>query len=229
MLKDKPLPTNEAEWEQQLEQLNLTVPAHQAELGLSAGDLVRLNAAAVNFAYLRNMADIVEDAKQAFTTYKRNIMNGPETGNFEPPVFTAIVMPELAEPGIIPWTRNLIQRIKNSTGFTQELGEEFGLLEQVPDPFNPGDIVPELKLKALIDGKVEIKFSKQGLAAMKVFRRKKGESAWADAGTYTNSPGIDPATAPGGEPEAFEYRGILLDKNEPVTQYSPVYTIVTNP
>lgn len=50
-----------------------------------------------------------------------------------------------------------------------------------------------------------------------------------DAGTHTTSPGIDQATAHGGEPEAMEYRGILLDKNEPVTQYSPVYTIVTNP
>jgi hypothetical protein len=228
-MPDVPFPTNEGDIELFIENLAEKAPAVQVVLGLSAGDMVRLAAAAANFDYMRNMTNQVNDSKEAFTSFKNDLFYGPTEGNLAVPTFPAITLPELGEPGIVPWVKSLIKRIKASPGYTDQIGIDLGLFTDTVPESDPSAIVPTLALKALNDGNVEIKFSKQGLDAMRVDWRKKGEAAWNLAGVYTTSPGIHNQPSTGNEPEGREYRGILLKKNEPVSQYSATYNIVTTP
>lgn len=194
-----------------------------------AGDSVQTAANAANYNYLRAVAQQITDSKEAFFQYKNSMFSGPTEGTFEPPVLPIVTLPELGSPGIETWTKQLIKRIKAAPGYTQQIGEDLGLVMNGGDSLNPADIVPTLTLKALNDGGVEIKFSKQGLDAMRVDYRKKGESTWLFAGVYTSSPGFHSAPSTDDAPEGREYRGILLKKNEPVSQYSPTYNVVTTP
>src|SRR5690606_26921994 len=110
------------------------------------------------------------------------------------------------------------------------MGEALGLVTSGGESIAPGDVVPSITPKAVNDGVVEIKFKKSGFTAIRIDYRKKGDSEWQLAGVYTNSPGLHNApSVPPGQPEAREYKGILLKKNQPVTQYSPTYTVVTTP
>lgn len=222
-------PENEGDTELFLNNLDVKLPIYQVVLALTVGDTVRAAANAANYSYLRTIASQIEDSKEAFYAFKRSMYTGPTEGTFEPPVLPIVTMPELANPGIVTWTKQLIKRIKAATGYTQQIGEDLGLVTAESDSLNPADIIPTLTVKALNDGGVEIKFSKQGLDAMRVDYRKKGEAAWLLAGVYTSSPGIHNAPSTGNEPEGREYRGILLKKNAPVSQYSPTYNVVTTP
>lgn len=228
-MPDIPFPAAEGDIELLLENFDVKLPGYQATLALTAGDLTRVAANAANYNYLRALATQVNDSKEAFFAFKASMFTGPTEGAFEPPILPIVTLPELGSPGIVTWTRQLIKRIKAATGYNQQIGEDLGLVTATGDSLNPADIVPTLTVKALNDGAVEIKFSKQGLDAMRVDWRKKGDGAWLLAGVYTGSPGIHDTPSTGGEPEGREYRGILLKKNVAVSQYSPTYNVVTTP
>ncbi len=87
-----------------------------------------------------------------------------------------------------------------------------------------------LVVTALPRGKVSIAFSKQGQDAMRGEFKRKKDTEWLLAGIWTTSAGIhDEPSVPPGDPESRQYRGILLNKNEPFGNYSTIYTIVTTP
>ncbi|HMO82229.1 MAG TPA: hypothetical protein PKD24_15740 [Pyrinomonadaceae bacterium] len=228
-MPDKPFPKSEAEIEQLIDRLEAELPAYQVLLGLTVGDMVRLSNAKANFHYIRDVAGEISGKKESFQDFKNAMFNGPETPTIDPPVFPVIALPELHEQGIIPFIRSLIKQLKASPNYTEAIGEVLDLVVDSPDHLNPGDIVPELRLKSIEDGEVEIKFSKQGLDAIRIDWRVKDTTEWQNAGTFTTSPAIHSHPSTDGKPEAREYRGRLLKKNVPVSQYSAIYTVVTNP
>lgn len=176
------------------------------------------------------MANQVNDSKDEFFSFKEQMFYGDPNANFKVPVFPVLEMPEGAAPGIVTWVKQLIKRIKAAPGYTPQIGEALGLVTTGSEGIAPGDIIPQLTPKAINDGAVEIKFKKQGMTAIRIDYRKKGDSGWKLAGVYSSSPAIHfEQSTPPDTPEAREYRGILLKKNEPVTQYSATYNIVTTP
>lgn len=228
-MPEKPFPKSELEINVLLQGLAVKVPPNQATLGLTAGDITALTENAANFDYLVNVAQQVSDSKQAFTDFKNDMFYG-EPG-FSPalPTFPTITTPATISGGIITWLKALLKRIKAAPGYTEQIGEELGLIVDNPEPLVPGDIVPELKIAALNDDQIEIKFSKQGLDALRVDWRPAGTEDWLTAGVFTSSPAIYQHNSPGKNPQAIEIRGRLLQKNNPVSQYSPIYQVVTNP
>lgn len=229
-MADKPIPTNEGEFELFIENLAAKIGPFVTDLGLSVGDTTRLGDSATTFDYLRNMANQVNDSKDEFFSFKDQMFNGPTEGLIKVPVFPVLDLPEGATPGIITWTRQLVKRIKAAPGYTQQIGETLGLVTSGGEPISPDTIIPEMSVKAMNDGAVEIKFKKQGMTAIRIDYRKKGDSGWKLAGVYSSSPAVHfEQSTPPDTPEAREYRGILLKKNDPVTQYSPTYNVVTTP
>lgn len=228
-MPEKPIPTNEGDLELYLENLFEKMPEYQVPLSISVADMNRLNNAATNFDYLRNMANQVNDAKESFSEFKKTMIYGPEDASLTMPLFPEITLPGATEPGILPWLRGFVKRIKANPNYTTQIGENLGFIVDNPDPFNPGEIIPELKIKVMSDDQIEIKFSKQGLDALRVDWRPAGTEDWLSAGVFTSSPAIYQHNSPGKNPQAIELRGRLLQKNNPVSQYSPIYQVVTNP
>jgi hypothetical protein len=231
MLRDKPLPTNEAERLIFMQNCVVKLPLYAAALGLTPLEVSTQADDTLNYEYLITVPQQVNDSKDAFYSFKELVIDGAITNVIPPdPTFPVIATPKSATPGIIKRIRLLVKRIKASTGFTDQIGEDLGLLENVPNSIVPQDIVPDMKLKALTGSRVEISFSKKGFDAMRVEYQRKNDNGWQLAGVFTSSPAIHelPPELPG-EPESRSYRGVLMEKNVAVTQYSPTYTIVTTP
>ncbi len=228
-MPDKPFPRDEAGIEAMLDLFSAVLPGLQALLGLSAGDMVRLENARANFHYIRDIRNQIDAVNDFFGDWKDAMFKGPESPTIEIPVYPVITLPELAEQGIIPFLKYLIKKIKAAADYNESIGEQLDLVTNEPAPFNPEEIIPTLTLKALNDGSIEIKFSKQGLSAIRVDWRAKGESNWLLAGTYLTSPGNHMYPSPENKPEAREYRAVLLKNNEPVSQFSAIYSVVTTP
>jgi len=231
MLKDKPLPTTEAGWNLLFQNLKAKLPGYGSALSLTLAEIAAVVRDAENFNYLITVAQQVNDSKDAFFAFKDLLIEGDISSTIvAEPTFPTIVMPEDAMPGIKKRFRKLIQRIKTANGYTDQIGEDLGLLENVPNSIVPQDVVPELKLKALTGSRVEITFSKKGFDAMRVEFQRKGDTVWHLDGIYTRSPATSEiAPVVPGEPETRSYRGVLMENNIAVTQYSPTYTIVTTP
>ena len=230
-MADKQFPTTEAELNLLLQSLNTKLPTYSATLGITAPEMTSLSYDAVNFNYIINFAQLVNDSKDAFFAFKEDLIDG-EVSNIELPIptFPTVSMPEAALPGIKKRLRSLLKRIKSAPAYTEQIGEDLGLVEKDASGFNPDDLFAELKPRAISNGRVEISFSKQGMDAMRVEFKRKGESSWSLASVFTASPGIhDAPSVPPDTPESREYRGILIKKNDPIGNMSPSYTIVTTP
>lgn len=230
-MADKPFPTNEADLNLLLQTFKAKLPLHATALGLTPAEVTTESEDADNFNYVITMAPQVMDAKDAYFAFKDLLIDG-EISTVQPPMptFPTVTTPQHPFPGIKKRTRMLIKRIKASPGYTTQIGEDLGLIENDQQGFNPNELFAELKLRAMSDSRVEITFSKQGQDAMQVTFRRKGDTAWTAAGTYTSSPAVHtaPPTVPG-DPESREYRGILVKKNDPIGNMSPSYNIVTTP
>lgn len=228
-MPDKPFPKDEAGVEQMLDLFMAELPGLQATLGLSLSDMAQLENAVDNYHYLRDMRVQIDTTNDMFTTLKDAMFLGPQNPMVPIPVYPVLALPQNQEQGIVPFLKYLIKKIKASADYSESIGEQLNLVSADAPAFNPEEIIPVLTLKALNNGNIEVKFSKQGLDAMRVESRAKGESVWNLAGIYLNSPGIDETPSPGGDPQAREYRGALMKKNVVVTPYSAIYSVVTTP
>lgn len=230
-MADKPFPNTESEVNLLFQTMKTQLPLVNAQLGLAAEDVNFFVKQADNYQYLLNTAQDVSDQKEAFTTFKRSIFEGdPLAPPPTPPIFPVIAAPQPFVNGLENEAKAIIKRIKASAGYNQTIGEQLGLVDTGSASFNPNDLVAALKLTSKSGSNVEIAFSKQGQDAMRVEFRRKGETDWSLAGVFLSSPGTHSVpSVPPDEPESRQYRGILLKKNDPIGNFSPIYTVVTTP
>ena len=229
-MADTPFPKTESGINLRLQTLKVKLPGYKTVLELTDAEVDAILADADNFEYLINTAPQVDDGKQAFFEFKDILIKGaPSTVQATAPVLPVIAMPSHPFPGIKKRLQNITQRIKSATGYTQQIGEDLGLVD-TGGPSLPSTLMAALNVVAKSNSRVEITFRRQGMDAMKIEYRLKGASSWTFVAVATSSPFMhvaDPAVA--GEPEIREYRGTLFNKNETVGTTSPVYSVVTTP
>lgn len=230
-MPDKPFPTNEAETNLLFQTMKTQLPLVNPQLGLDAADVDFFVNQAPNYQYLINVAQEIGDQREAFTAFKRSLLEGdPKDPAPDPPVFTIITLPKAAFNGMEAEAKAIIKRIKASAGYNVTIGEQLGLVDSFEGPLNPDNLTAELKCTAKAGNVVEIAFSKQNQDAMRGEFKRKSDTEWQLAGIWTASPAFHiAASVPPGDPESRQYRGVLIKKNEPVGNYSPSYTVVTTP
>lgn len=126
----------------------------------------------------------------------------------------------------IPAIRRVIAKAKETTGYTQAIGEAMQAIgsEVVVDP---GTYKPDMTAEAM-PGHVRIRGRKKGVQAMNIYRRLKGQPAWQlAAGNRTKFPFDDDAPlAVPNVPETREYSVIGMIANEEVGQRSDIVEVV---
>lgn len=132
-------------------------------------------------------------------------------------------------PGARQRVRDIANFIKGNPNYVVADGELLGIVTTGSDSLNPGDLTASFTVKTLADFALEVTFKKQGMSAMRFEYRRKGGD-WQFITVLTNSPGsfsIAPAVA--GTAEQIEMRSILMDKNQPVGNYSDIKTALIAP
>ena len=186
-MADKAFPSDEAGTNLLFQTMKDVLPMVAALLGLASADVDFFVKQADNYQYLLNVGQAISDQREAFTAFKRSIFEGdPLAPPPIPPVFPTIVGPQPFVNGLETEAKAIIKRIKASAGYNQTIGEQLGLVDTGPAPFNPNDLTAALKLTSKPGSVVEFVFSKQGQDAMRVERQRKGETIWSLAGIYTS-------------------------------------------
>ncbi len=208
----------------------LKLPTYQTALGLSAADVARQAADADIFSYMLNYKTYLKDSVDAYAAWQRSMLKGDMAASPVPPVFEQVTLPEAHFGGIVTRGRLLDQRMKKATGFTEQIGEDLGLLIANPSPPSPETFTAKITLTALKNGGVSAKFLKNGFPAMRLEWKLVGDAVWQYAGFFTSSPAIHPGEGDARfVPQIRQYRGIMVDKNAEIGHYSPIMTIVTTP
>lgn len=121
--------------------------------------------------------------------------------------------------------RNMANRIKTSTGYTEAIGRELGIVGS-GIMLDYSTLRPTIKPTAY-PGYISIAFNKQGMLGVSIYVRLKGTTGWEKIATDHTSPYADKRPlAEAGKPEIREYMAVYFDGREDVGQQSDIATIV---
>ncbi len=226
----KAKPTSEAKWSLFLNNLSEKLPQYSAGLGVSAADLAMLAAIAANFTYLVNYTAQLKDAVDSYFRYKQQMMKGALGSEPTPPVLPSCNLPEAGMRGMIRWVLLLVRRIEASPGFTEQIGDDLGLIVINPGPSPDIVLIPSLRFQSEPDGIVITKYGKKKQTGLRLEYKLVDEAEWIHLGDFTRATIAQQLPANLRQrPEMLNYRGRLLKNDVPVGEYSPVYTVITRP
>lgn len=226
---DDVVPRDEEGRNTMLQLMKLNLPTHAATLGLTNAEVAQTVADANAYAYLRTWRDAAEAFGKEASAFLNLITNeDPGTPTSDLPTFDA---PPLGDVvflvGIVRRLRLLIRKIKASANFNESIGRDLYIIRESERTPN-NEKKPTLKATALVNDKVELKFDKQGMKAVRI-RRLLAEGTAQNLADPTTSPFIDQTASPNGQPEKRQYQAVYLENNEPVGQYSDIVVVVTTP
>lgn len=162
------------------------------------------------------------------TTWFNNLVASKQDNTPAPeaPVFLPINLPDNAFIGIEKFCREFRTLLKSQFNYDAADGLDLMLEREASDGLNLTEAMPELKLSVSADGVVAVEWKKTGFDALELQYRKQGATMWqqADKSTEKVIEFEPPLTTPG-VPEKFEFRAVLLIKNERVGNWSPTYTL----
>ena len=168
--------------------------------------------------------------KEAVRQYRIIITEKP-TGEPTPqfPANPNFALPKVIDTGIFDRLKELVEKIRAASSYTDEIGALLGILPTQPTSITPDEIKPAIKVTAAFtDYKFTVHATRMGMSAYRVQIRRMESEVWTDAAfSQTSDCEVTVVPTVAGQPERLQVRVILLDKNQPVGQPSdPVYVTV---
>lgn len=135
--------------------------------------------------------------------------------------------------GVEKRTRALIARLKSHPAYTSTLGEQLGIVAPTEGagtikPLTTASRNSQPRMTGLLsaDGKVGIRFVKNGYSGIIIYGRRGDEKELTILAKQLRSPFMDErANLVAGEPETREYRAIYLDGDQPAGKPSDVLVV----
>lgn len=207
---------------------------YAARLGFTPAETAEVQADRAMLEYL--IADLVPSFQaglQARTAYKNLLKNGPlgAPGGDPPAAPIVNAPPATVAPGIMPRLRKVIQRIKASPNYTEDIGRELDIVgTETNTPDDEATAKPTAKAVALPGSEVRVDFNKRSFDGVLIESRRAGEEGWTHLGTDNYSPYTD-ARPPlqSGRAESREYRLRFLLRDDAVGEWSDIITVSTQP
>jgi hypothetical protein len=206
MPKSDFIPSSDHDLQVWAENLHAKLAANPADHGVTPEEVATLGAAHADF-HTRNAA-VTEIA----TTAKR---------------ITA--EKDRSRGSLVSLGRELARRIKGHAGYTEAQGADLGIVGRKTS-FDPAALKPILSGTDKTDGKIELRFTKQGAEGVNVYCQREGDTGWVLAGHANHSPFTDsrPLLAPG-KAELRRYSAVYVINDQEIGQFSDTLEISSTP
>jgi hypothetical protein len=222
-----------AEWWQNIQ---ANASPYLTSLGFAAGDITAImNDAKWAIFLYRDVRVTYEHFHEALVDYADTITGGTN-GDTPPPAPEPADWPTAPTPAVdcgIERRRELwVQRVKNSAGYSQSIGEALGIVAPSV-PFDPATYVPVLTgLRSPSARTVTGKFRKAygNVDGIILFARKEGGSAaWTELGRFNAVPftALVPITAT--NPEVWEFAAQAFKRDVPFGNMSEIHQVTIKP
>ena len=224
------LPTREADRLVWIQNVALKLTVHLGTAGIVAADVTFVEGVRDTYQWILNRSDQLNTAKQDVNEWKRIFADGP-VGTPLGALPTAPAYP--LGPLFIPTAGSfdqivvLMERIRNTDGYTTAIGEDLGMVPPVGGAVL-GD--PSFTATSLPNSLTRLDWVKSSSDGVIVESQRADEVVWTMLGTDRFSPYLDgrePLVV--GDPEVRRYRARYLDGDDPVGNYSPIVTVTTVP
>jgi hypothetical protein len=206
------------------------IGGYQASLPLTAAQIDRIMLICETFIVVYNFVEQTRATLKQLTEWQDLIFtaDGGGQGEVAPkaPTFNSVTLPDDAFVGIFYEFRKLRDAIVSADGYNPGIGEDLMIVAPESDELDLNELVAAVKLTPLSGYKVRVEGSLQGMDAMRLDYQRKGVSAWTPVAFLTKLPAeftIAPQTP--GEAETGVIRAVLLEKNEEVGNFSPLYPV----
>jgi hypothetical protein len=213
------------------------LPGYETVLGLTGAQVDACVASCKYGAYvLGSWLPDVRTLSPAATAAMELLMNGSGPTAVELPVFTAPTPPTgvvAVPPGVLTRLFDLVQIIKNSTGYNETIGQELGIIAPEATPV-PGDEAPAPVAKfeivqGTLNEAVKIAFVKNGHMGVYI-ESQRGTGAMEFLAIDTEVPYLDDRLLlVAGVPEVRKYRMRFWDKGNPTGDWSDTATLTVGP
>lgn len=222
------LPYGIDERKRALQKIAVGAETYAAELGLSAGDVDRIKAIAVEYAFAATIYERNRQTLLALRTWRDAVGSNKASSQLieERPMFDNTPMPAGTQRGLIAEIRRYVGRIKASAGFNSMIGEMMGVLSPNHAKKSVNDLQPKLKVTAVQGFNVKIACEMEGMTGLQIEYRRNGEEKFEKIAFLTKLPEtiyIEPRVL--GVPETGQMRASFFHKNKIVGKYSNCPTI----
>ena len=209
------------------------INTYKGQLGFVGSEVTECEQDHANLSVALDNVDISAADSKGVTKVKNLVFDGETTESVEPyPPFAITPLPFPAvKAGSRPRYANRKQRGKLAPGYTEQIGLAMGYEDAPPTPVSPTELVAAAKFKDLGNYQFEAVFAKQGMSGMAFQYRVKGTEKWGGAVNAIQSPvsiTVEPP-ATEGDVVQIEIRCRLLQGNEQIGQWSPIYPLTVNP
>lgn len=123
-----------------------------------------------------------------------------------------------------------MKRIKVAPNYSDEEGQQLGIVSPKVDPIAPGTNPPVLKVSASPGNVLNVEFTRGSSDGIRIQTSLDKSNVWNNEGTFKKSPAL--ITIPAGEgdlPRAVQVRARFVKANDPVGDYSDIVSISTMP
>ena len=131
-----------------------------------------------------------------------------------------------AKAAAVSEIRRISQRVKSTSGYTDEIGKELGIVGSEDTGVDFTSIKPTLKF-SIVGGSVVLSFNKQHTDGVKIYSKRSGETGFTFLAVDTaspyedNRPKVNPAL-----PEERQYYAYYFYNDQQVGQQSDILTVV---
>ena len=213
-----------------MKNLNTKAVNYQVTLALTQAELDALAQDTANFEYIFDFAHQMETDVESFYKFKKAMFQGPQAPMPEAPSFSSVTMPGPGAAGIIARQKAFKARIMLSPGYTPQIGEALGFETPAPIPPDPVTMTPQVKVEAREGGKLYMHCSRSTADAVRWEYQFPETAGWNFLADTTRAKNVLPLPASLlAEPQRLVIRAHYIKNNQPLGEYSPGYTIVTNP
>ena len=200
-------------------------------LGFTPLEIADVNTDNASVQLLYQWSLLVDNFSKGMTSYRREVLEGkdgdPEADQPQAPDFgdNTIVL-----PGIYERLDKLVKRIKVAPSYSDEEGQQLGIVAPKVDPIAPGTNPPVLKLYASPGNVVNVEFIRGNTDGIRIQTSLDKSNVWNNEGTFKKSPAaITIPAGPGDLPRSVQVRARFVEGNDPVGDYSDIVTIATMP
>jgi hypothetical protein len=199
------------------------LPSYVAALNISATDTEFTQKAATLATYALSAVKQVQDFSRSVVAYKDALFEGKTPKNPinlpVSPVFTNV--PEAMPEGIFMEVRNIVKRIKASSGYTESIGKDLGIVGEESTK-KQSVMQPELKLMQE-GGKITVKWKKGDSDGINIYvKRGAGDFAFF---AFDAKPHYTDHTALPESPTTWTYRAIYVKADQEIGQFSDEVSI----
>ena len=208
------------------------INVYQAELDLTPDELAQIHILLLTFIEVVTKSEQIQATAKMVTIYKNQIKDGEPKGAPapNPPTFLTIKPPPGASIGVVEQIRLWRNKWLLANGYTPEIGADLMIIGTSHADTPDGDLEAALKYTVVGSYTTDFKFSLRDKDAMNVQWRFAGVEVWNEGKFFTGTSGSLIITPPvAGQPVTIEVRARLMEKNQFVGAWSPIYTIYVTP